>query len=370
MEIRAYHELYLPNAMTTMATMLDYAVTVCREDLDAFFNAFVWSPVCTQFEHGSPMIIAGKTGAELYRMVRFNYSSTLPEYVAMYRTPEYWVGWSLAYYQWFSNRSFREIVAVVPPSEMRAWYPTLHEADRMRFVEEMDHRLMQRPTNLEILRKRAGLSQADLANQSGVSLRSIQMYEQRRNDIAKAQFNSLNALGRTLGCSIYDLMDSDTTLYQSNHSVENPFLQAFNEQMRKKQEERERLLQERKRIQEQLNAYRHGYISQIPCQQLCGSGCYVHPRHFVQNWDQYWMNILNQQIAAESMQSQAREETQKIARKLIKEAGGQIADAMGNPTASLAYDSACLLTAENLFEATEKAVKVIRDIMQMGRRSE
>ena len=34
MEIRAYHELYLPNAMTTLATMIDYAVNVCNEDID------------------------------------------------------------------------------------------------------------------------------------------------------------------------------------------------------------------------------------------------------------------------------------------------------------------------------------------------
>jgi len=168
---------------------------------------------------------AKKKGCLSLDMVRFNYFGVLPDYIAIDRSPEYWVGWSLAYYQWFSNRTFREIAAVVPLSEMRTWYPTLHEADRMRFVEELDRRLMQRPTNLEILRKRANLSQTDLANLSGVSLRSIQMYEQRRNDITKAQFNILNALARVLGCNIYDLMDSDTTLYPSNPPVGNNFSQ-------------------------------------------------------------------------------------------------------------------------------------------------
>ena len=368
MEIRAYHELYLPNAMTTMATMLDYAVNVCHEDLDTFFSAFTWSPVSTQFEQGSPMVITGKTGVELYRMVRFKYFGVLPDYIAMDRSPEYWVGWSLAYYQWFSNRTFREIVAVVPLSEMRAWYPTLHEADRMRFVEELDRRLMQRPTNLEILRKRANLSQTDLANLSGVSLRSIQMYEQRRNDITKAQFNILNALAKVLGCNIYDLMDSDTTLYPSNPPARNDFTLAFYEQMRKNQEARERLLQEQKMLQDQLNAYRYGYMNQLPCQPPYGRGCYIQSQQFVQNWDQYWTNILNQQAIAENIRHRAQEESQRIARKLIKEATGQAVDAIGNPAASLAYDSMCLLTTENLFEATEKVIKVIQDIMQMGRR--
>lgn len=369
MEIRAYHELYLPNAMTTLATMIDYAVNVCNEDIDMFFNAFIWSPVSTQFEQGSPMVITGKTGAELYRMVRFNHFTSLPEYVEMDRSPEYWVGWSLAFYQWYSNRTFREIVAVVPMSKMRNWYPTLHEADLMRFVEELDRCLMQRPTNLEILRKKANLTQIDLANLSGVSLRSIQMYEQRRNDITKAQFNILNALARVIGCNIYDLMDSDTTFYPSSPPAGNEFFLAFYEQMRKNQEARERFLQEQKQLREQLNAYRYGYMNQLPCQPPYGSGCYIQSQQFVQNWNQYWTNILNQQSIAENMRLHAQEESQRIARKLIKEAGSQAIDASGNPAASLAYDSMCLLTAENLFEATEKMIKVIQDIMQMGRRS-
>ena len=367
MEIRAYHELYLPNAMNTLATMLDYAVNVCREEIDAFFHAFLWSPVSAQFETGSPAVITGKTGVELYRMVRFNYYGTLPEYIAMDRSPEYWVGWSLAYYQWYSNRTFREIIAVVRPSEMRAWYPTLHEADRMRFVEEMDRRMMKRPTNLEILRNKANLSQAHLANLSGVSLRSIQMYEQRRNDISRAQFNTLNALARVLGCSIYDLMDSTTTLYQNNLPAENTFAQALNEQMQKNLVERERLFQERRQLMERLDAYRYGYMSQLPCQQSYRQGCYVQPQQFIDNWDQYWTNILNQQAAAENMRRRAQEEAQKIARNLIKEAGSQVVDAHNNPTASLVYDSICLLSADNLFEATGKAIKVVQDIMKMGR---
>lgn len=367
MEIRAYHELYLSNAMNTLATMLDYAVNVRHEDIDVFFNAFIWSPVSTQFEQGSPTVITGKTGVELYRMVRFNYFGVLPEYIAMDRSPEYWVGWSLAYYQWYSNRTFREIVAVVRLSEMRAWYPTLHEADRMRFVEELNRRMMQRPTNLEVLRKRAGLSQADLANLSGVSFRSIQMYEQRRNDISRAQFNILNALARVLGCSIYDLMDSTTTLYQHNQPVEDDFARALHEQMQRNLEERERLLQEQRQLMERLDAYRYGYMSQLPCQPSYGSGCYVQPQQFMQNWDQYWTNILNQQAAAENARRYAQEEAQRIGRKLIKEAGSQAVNALGDPAASLAYDAVCLLTAENLFDATEKAIKVVRDIMTMGR---
>ena len=367
MEIHAYHELYLPNAMNTMATTLDYAVNFCREDIDVFFDAFIWSPVSMQFEQGSPMVITGKTGVELYRTVRFNHFGVLPEYVAVDRSPEYWVGWSLAYYQWYSNRTFHEIVAVVRLSEMRTWYSTLHGADRMCFVEELDRRMMQRPTNLEVLRKRSGLSQTDLAKLSGVSLRSIQMYEQRRSNIQKAQFNILNALARVFGCSIYDLMDSNTTLYQNNHYEENAFAYVLSEHMRRNLEERERLFREKRQLMKQLDAYRYGYMSQLPCQRPYGQGCYVQPQLFIRNWNQYWTNILNQQAAAENIRCHAQKEAQRIGSKLIKEVGSQSVDALGNTAASLAYDSVCLLTAENLFEATEKAIKVVQDIMKMGR---
>lgn len=43
---------------------------------------------------------------------------------------------------------------------------------------------------------------------SGVSLRSIQMYEQRKNDIDKAQGQTLYKLAATLGCTIEDLLES------------------------------------------------------------------------------------------------------------------------------------------------------------------
>lgn len=43
---------------------------------------------------------------------------------------------------------------------------------------------------------------------SGVNLRNIQMYEQRGNDIDKAQAQILYKLSRVLGCSIEDLLEN------------------------------------------------------------------------------------------------------------------------------------------------------------------
>ncbi len=63
-------------------------------------------------------------------------------------------------------------------------------------------------TNLKRIRKSHGYSQRDLAEKSGVSLRSIQMYEQRNKDINKANADALFRLAKTLGCQMEDLLEN------------------------------------------------------------------------------------------------------------------------------------------------------------------
>ena len=62
-------------------------------------------------------------------------------------------------------------------------------------------------TNLKRIRLIYGCSQRELAEMSGVSLRSIQMYEQRNKDINKAQAESLYCLAKGLGCTMEDLLE-------------------------------------------------------------------------------------------------------------------------------------------------------------------
>ena len=53
------------------------------------------------------------------------------------------------------------------------------------------------------------MSQAELAREAKVSLRSIQMYEQRNKDINKAQAITLARIARTLGCDVEDLLENE-----------------------------------------------------------------------------------------------------------------------------------------------------------------
>ena len=67
--------------------------------------------------------------------------------------------------------------------------------------------MFQKETNLARYRKNAGMSQIQLSRYSQVSLRSIQLYEQRQLNINTSPANKLFKLSRVLGCSIEDLLE-------------------------------------------------------------------------------------------------------------------------------------------------------------------
>ena len=127
-------------------------------------------------------------------------------------SPEYWSGWILAYYQWFTGRSFKNIAQYISMEEVLKLYPTLHEASEDKFVDTVNKIICRKnpPTQLQVLRKAVGYSQKTLAEKSGVALRMIQQYEQRAKDINKASGANLLALAQTLGCKVEDLIEYDT----------------------------------------------------------------------------------------------------------------------------------------------------------------
>jgi DNA-binding XRE family transcriptional regulator len=208
--MRAYKETYLSQTSDTFGSMMDYATGDCKLDGDVFLKMFITSGMAEQFERGNPKFIAGKSAVDVALEVIRKVSATggVPEANAPdYRTPEYWGGWALAQYQWFTGKKFASILRVVSFAEIVRMYPTLHEADISKFFSVIDGRFEGLETNLKRLRAAAGMSQAKLAKEADVSIRSIQMYEQRKKDINKAQAMSLAKIAHTLGCDIEDLLD-------------------------------------------------------------------------------------------------------------------------------------------------------------------
>ena len=210
--IRAYDELYLERARSVMAHMLDYAVHGLGYGLKEFFERFLVSDICHKFERGQASVIAGKSGTELVLEITNREQTeddSRREYVLMHRSPEYWLGWSLAYYQWYSNKQFSEIVETVPIDDIRNMYDKYHEMDIGHFVERMDqlcHEL-RRESRLKAYRVRLGLSQSELAKKSDIPVRTIQQYEQRQKNINKAQAEYLIRLAKCLYCEPKDLME-------------------------------------------------------------------------------------------------------------------------------------------------------------------
>ncbi len=141
--IHAYREMYLPNAQAALGDAFDYAVNTCRIPGDDFVKCFVVSTVSKRMENGEPACIIGKSGIELAQQI-------LTETTGRTTFPE---------------------------------------------------------TNLKRIRTGCGYTQSELAKQAGVSLRSVQMYEQRRKNINKASAETLYRLSRVLGCSMEVLLE-------------------------------------------------------------------------------------------------------------------------------------------------------------------
>ena len=86
----------------------------------------------------------------------------------------------------------------------------LHEADYTKFIEQADiiveKSLVDEETSLKRIRKYYKLTQRELSEKSGVSLRMIQLYEQKQSDISKAQINIVKGLADALNCKVEDLI--------------------------------------------------------------------------------------------------------------------------------------------------------------------
>lgn len=210
--IHAYRETYLSRAQSVLGDAFHYAVNTCNISGSDFIKLFVASSVSKRMENGEPTYLAGKSGIEIVvEVVAETMDKEVNEepQVQMGRSGEYWIGWAVAYYQWYSARKYGDIFKAATFEDLQNMYYTLHEADISKFVDIMDKRMQEffPETNLKRIRTGYGCTQAALAKLSGVSLRSIQMYEQRNKDINKASVETIYRIAKVLGCTIEDLME-------------------------------------------------------------------------------------------------------------------------------------------------------------------
>lgn len=210
--ICAYDKVYLDCAKRVLGRMLDFAVYDLQYSIEDFFSLFIQSGVAERFGKGDYTILAGKSGVEVVYEVlekmHIHVERSNPRYVAN-RSEEYWTGWALAHYQWETALSFEEIEKFIPIHYVKALYSPYHEMDVRHFIEKMNelYRKAKPDTNLQRRRKQVGLSQGQLAEISGIPVRTIQQYEQRQKNINKAQVEYLIKLSSALGCSVECLIE-------------------------------------------------------------------------------------------------------------------------------------------------------------------
>lgn len=210
--MHAYDKVYLDRARTALGRMLDFAVYDLGYDITHFFDLFVGSGVAARFEDGDFTLLSGMSGVEIAYQVLEQSGIAVRRIQPRYtvdRSEEYWTGWALAYYQWETSLRFAEIVRYVPIHDIQALYFPYHEMDIRQFCDRMDelYKAAKPETNLKLFRQRAGMSQRELADQSGVPLRTIQQYEQRQKNINRAQAEYLARMSRVLCCDMEDLME-------------------------------------------------------------------------------------------------------------------------------------------------------------------
>ncbi|MCD8295733.1 MAG: helix-turn-helix transcriptional regulator [Clostridia bacterium] len=183
--------------------LFQLAVMELNMDIDEFAQKFLSSKMARAFEIANPIYVLGKSEEELFsiimqqkpqvRKLKYSYS------------PAYWVGWVLAYAQWYLNRTFEQITDKFPCSKLIQYYFPYHEMDISKSVELIKQKIgYQCP--LKEYRAKKNYTQEELALMSEVPVRDIRAYEQGKVEISNAQGRTLYNLAKALDCSIEDLI--------------------------------------------------------------------------------------------------------------------------------------------------------------------
>jgi len=208
----AYSETYLDEAMRNLGEAFDYAVNICGLEIDSFMRIFIASGLAESFSHGHPRVLVGLSGTELAMeaidrtCVPIPTPTPVPRYE---RSEEYWAGWIIAFYQWTTGMSFKDIMGYTNMAQIRRMYHPFHEASEEKFASALNEIIKRKkePSRLQKQRKIYGLSQSELAARSGVNLRTLQQYELKTKDINKASVSTVIAISLVLGCPIEAILE-------------------------------------------------------------------------------------------------------------------------------------------------------------------
>ncbi len=210
--IHAYAEEYLDDAMHNLGEAMDCARECHHLELDEFLSLFITTNLARDFGHGAPKVVSGLSGTELVleTLYRSGLGSEVPPPQICYDlSSAYWCGWILAFTQWRSGRSFKEIQSLLTMKELERLYPTLHETSEERAADSIEKILLARQpiTKLQKKRKLCHLTQKELSEKADINLRTLQQYENKAKNINHAAGETLLSLSKVLGCRMDDLLE-------------------------------------------------------------------------------------------------------------------------------------------------------------------
>lgn len=237
--IRAYDKMLLGRASEKLGRMLDFSVRSLHMNASQMMGLFIASGKSSLFECGDIRTILGSSGIELAYDV-LEKSGVPHERIAPRHTislsPEYWCGYTLAHLQHELGISFDELLQLISEQELIADFTSkrsealqslpwdIGEREKATALLELGYSFVSdalelassraagggapHETALKKIRKQNGLSQSQLAEASGVPLRTIQQYEQRQKDINRARAEYLIMLAASLNCEPHMLLEN------------------------------------------------------------------------------------------------------------------------------------------------------------------
>ena len=222
----AYNRSYLENVKCNFGAMLDCGINTLEFGPRDFYNMFLDSDMSDKINRGDAYSICTLGGVELaeyvvcFAMNNSKYihvkkasdpafNQHLNDAIINVNSKEYWAGTVIAEYAWEKNMSYQELDGYISVEEVIALYKDFANADSLVINIRLDEMLnaKKKVAKLKLRREMLGLSQSELAQQSGIPLRTLQQYEQRRKNINNAKAVYLVDLASVLRCEVRDLIE-------------------------------------------------------------------------------------------------------------------------------------------------------------------
>lgn len=198
-------------AIELIAEMFEYAKCHLHIGCDEFFDMLNKTHISDRLYNLDIIYIYGKSSIEIINDIYKAYDMKIKKFDKnriLKSDKYYWIGLVIASYCYGKKISFKEIGKRIKPSQVLKMYNTIHEAPHMKVIDEIDKILNKQEPILKHIRQSKNISQSELSILSGVSLRSIQMYEQKKKNISKASFEIVKRLANSLSIKMEELYES------------------------------------------------------------------------------------------------------------------------------------------------------------------